>query len=199
MNMDTPKLTPSPTRRHPPVTCLRNVALALLIALGMLAPPASTEETQAPVTLDVLHVQGRVVGRSDCVTFRHSRARDSFCVSLHTPDYRPRRRFGQQPEVETTRPSDYPSQLLARLNQYKSYPPALRKKRQQGTVVLTFSIDRNGAVLASHIQKSSGYPLLDRVALDLLLKASPLPAIPDSTAHERLYLVLPVKFSLTTQ
>ena len=198
MNIDTPKLNPPSACRHPVVTCLIDVALALL-TLVLFVPLALAQESQAPVSLGVLHVQGRVVGTSDCVTFRHSRARDSFCVSLHTPDHRPRKRSGQRPEAEPARPSDYPNQLLARLSQYKSYPPALRKKRQQGTVVLAFSIDRSGTVLASHVQKSSGYPLLDQAALDLLIKASPLPARPDSTAPDHLHLVLPVEFSLTSQ
>ncbi len=197
--MDTLKLNPSSSCRHPIAGWLIDVALGLPIALGMLAPPASAQETQAPVTLDALHVQERVVGEPDCLTFRHSRARDSFCVSLHTPDSRLRKRFSQQPEAQAARPSDYPGQLLARLRQYKDYPPALRKKRQQGTVVLTFSLDRSGTVITSQVQKSSGYPLLDQGALDLLAKASPLPAMPDSTAPERLHFVLPVKFSLTTQ
>ncbi|MCY4389632.1 MAG: TonB family protein [Desulfurellaceae bacterium] len=198
-NTDALKFNPPPAYRHPLVTCLIDVALALPITLVVLAPLTSAQETQPPVFLGVLHIQGRVVGTSDCVTFRHSRARDSFCVSLHTPDSRLRKRSGQRPEAEPARPSDYPNQLLARLSQYKSYPPALRKKRQQGTVVLAFSVDRSGAVLASDVQKSSGYPLLDQAALDLLVKASPLPAMPDSMARERLYLVLPVEFSLTTQ
>ena len=199
MTMGTLQLNPSPARRHPAVTCLIDVALGLQIVLVLFTPLALAQEFQDTITLDALHVQGRVVGESDCVTFRHSRARDSFCVSLHTPNSRLRKRFSQRPEAKAARPSDYPSQLLARLSQYKNYPPALRKKRQQGTVVVAFSIDRSGAVLTSRVQESSGYPLLDEVALDLLLKASPLPTMPDSTTRERLYLVLPVEFSLTTQ
>ncbi len=199
MNVDTRNLNPPPPRRHLVVTCLVAVALALNVVLVMLAPPVSAQEAQATITLDVLHIQGRVIGEPDCITFRHSRARDSFCVSLHTPDYRPRRRSGQQPEAKAARPGDYPSQLLARLSQYKNYLPALRKKRQQGTVVLAFCIDRSGSVLASHVRESSDHPLLDQTALDLLVKASPLPAMPDSTTHERLHFVLPVKFSLTTR
>ena len=196
MSPDTPKLNP---RRHPLVPCPRDVAFALQIALALFAPLVAAQETQTPVTLEVLQVQGIVVGQADCVTFRDSRARDSFCLSLHTPDSRRRKRFGQRSEAKTIRPNSYPSQLLARLSQYRSYPPALRKKRQDGTVVLAFSIDRSGTVRTSRVQKSSGYPLLDQAALDLLLKASPLPAMPASTPGERLHLVLPVEFSLITQ
>lgn len=93
-------------------------------------------------------------------------------------------------------PRDYFSLLIAWLNQHKDYPPAVKKKRQQGTVVLAFSIDRSGTVLTSRVQESSGYPLLDQAALDMLARANPLPAMPDSMPRQRLRLAVPIEYSL---
>lgn len=93
-------------------------------------------------------------------------------------------------------PQDYFSLLIAWLNQHKDYPPSVKKKKQQGTVVLAFSIDRSGTVLTSRVQESSGYPLLDQAALDMLARANPLPAMPDSMPRQRLRLAVPIEYSL---
>ena len=96
-------------------------------------------------------------------------------------------------------PSSYFSALIAWLNQYKDYPAAVKKRKQQGVVVVAFTIDRSGAVLTSSVQHSSGYPLLDRAALDMLDRASPLPAMPESMPQQRLNLAVPVEYSLVTE
>ena len=88
---------------------------------------------------------------------------------------------------------------MAWLNRYKDYPPEVKKRKQQGTVVLAFSINRAGEVLASRIRTSSGYPLLDRAALDMLARAAPLPPMPDSMPRERLHLAVPIEYSLITE
>ncbi|MGE0616276.1 MAG: energy transducer TonB [Bacteriovoracia bacterium] len=52
-----------------------------------------------------------------------------------------------------------------RRNPAPPYPERARFLRQQGLVVLTVSVDRQGAVKSLALAKSSGYPLLDRAAL----------------------------------
>lgn len=96
-------------------------------------------------------------------------------------------------------PQNYFSRLVAWLDRYKDYPPEVKKRKQQGTVVLAFSIDRAGEVLAARIQTSSGYPLLDRAALAMLDRAAPLPPMPDSMPHEHLHLAVPIEYSLITE
>ena len=49
-----------------------------------------------------------------------------------------------------------------------SYPPQARRLEEQGTVVLRFLIGPDGAVQKSEIASSSGYPDLDKAALDAM-------------------------------
>ncbi|MEM9102395.1 MAG: energy transducer TonB [Pseudomonadota bacterium] len=90
----------------------------------------------------------------------------------------------------------YTANLLAWLERHKKYPKRAKARRQQGTVMLSFVIDRQGVVLSQSIQKSSGYTHLDKEALKMLKRASPLPAIPESMQKETLPLVVPVEFFL---
>ena len=88
--------------------------------------------------------------------------------------------------------------VMSWLNTHKEYPAELKKQKKQGVVTIRFSIDREGAVLSSTIEKSSGIPTLDSAALAMLSRASPLPPIPDAINRDTLTLVIPVEYSLIT-
>jgi protein TonB len=80
------------------------------------------------------------------------------------------------------------SLLLKHLQQFKNYPSGARERNEQGVVLLTFSIDRNGHVLSQRIAKGSGFALVQR--------AQPMPAFPPAMTEERLDLTVPIRFSL---
>jgi protein TonB len=61
-----------------------------------------------------------------------------------------------------------------------------------------FRIDRDGHLLTSDVKQSSGHPELDRAAMDMLVRAEPLPAIPDFMNRDELALAIPVEYSLIT-
>ncbi|HTP90815.1 MAG TPA: energy transducer TonB [Xanthobacteraceae bacterium] len=86
--------------------------------------------------------------------------------------------------------------LLKRLQQFKNYPSAARSRGEQGVVLLAFSIDRDGHVVARHIINSSGYADLDQEVMTMVERAQPLPAFPASMAQAQLDLTVPIRFSL---
>jgi periplasmic protein TonB len=88
------------------------------------------------------------------------------------------------------------SLLLRRLQEFKSYPIEARRRNEQGVVLLAFSIDRNGHVVARHIVKGSGYPDLDAEVMTLVERAQPMPAFPPSMTEAQLNLTVPIRFSL---
>jgi len=82
--------------------------------------------------------------------------------------------------------------LLTRLDQAKHMPPAAAK--QHGVVLLRFTMDRDGKVLAAKIEKSSGFDALDQEALAALQRIQPLPIPPAEVTGNTLDLIVPVDF-----
>ena len=61
-------------------------------------------------------------------------------------------------------------------------------------VLLRFRMDRDGKLLDSRIEKSSGSDALDQEALAALARAQPLPAPPVEVPGNPLELIVPVDF-----
>ena len=86
--------------------------------------------------------------------------------------------------------------LVARLQQNKRYPATAEGRREQGVVMLSFSVDRNGRVLSRRISRSSGVAALDEEVLAMVQRAQPLPAFPPAMMQQSVNLVVPIRFSL---
>jgi protein TonB len=86
------------------------------------------------------------------------------------------------------------SELMARLEQSKRYPPD--GNGDQGTAMLAFSLDRGGHVHGARIARSSGSAALDRETLALLRRAEPLPAPPPELGRAQVALTVPIHYSL---
>ncbi len=91
---------------------------------------------------------------------------------------------------------DYLDRLRRWLERYKHYPEAAQKAKEQGQLVVSFTILRDGTVIDPHIERSSGFPLLDAAALKMLHDASPVPPLPETYRAQRLAVGLPVNFSI---
>jgi periplasmic protein TonB len=92
--------------------------------------------------------------------------------------------------------SKWQRELVAHLGRFKSYPAASRDRREIGQIMLKFELDRSGRVSNAGIARTSGHPLLDAAALDMLNRASPLPPPPESVPGTKIELAVPVKFQL---
>ncbi|HED33668.1 MAG TPA: energy transducer TonB [Gammaproteobacteria bacterium] len=60
--------------------------------------------------------------------------------------------------------------LNAELEKYFYYPKAAQRKNRQGSVILAFTINSDGEIENIHINKSSGYNILDNAAIKALNK-----------------------------
>lgn len=73
------------------------------------------------------------------------------------------------------------------------YPRAARLGHQQGTVLVAFTISKDGTVSELKIATSSGFDLLDKNALEAVNKAAPFPRPPVAAQ-----LRVPIAYSLST-
>lgn len=96
--------------------------------------------------------------------------------------------------VET--PASWRRSVIAHLGRHKRYPREARSKRMEGEAAVQFIIDRAGRIQEAKILRSSGSPVLDQAALDLLDRAQPLPALPSSVSASRVQLVAPIRYRL---
>ena len=92
--------------------------------------------------------------------------------------------------------ADYIATLQAWLEKHKKYPRRARTRRQEGVVLLSFAMDREGRVLDYRIMESSGYSLLDREVEAMIERAQPFPAMPEDLHEAKLDLVVPIQFYL---
>ena len=92
--------------------------------------------------------------------------------------------------------SAWENSVVKHLQRYKRYPSEALSRSEEGIVLLSFSIDRSGHVLARHIARSSGHTDLDEEEMDMIKRAEPLPAFPASMPQAQLDLTVPIRFSV---
>ena len=85
--------------------------------------------------------------------------------------------------------------VAARLQQNKRYPAAAEARHEQGVVTLSFTVDRDGRVLARNIARSSGHAALDEEVLAMIQRAQPLPAFLPGMDQRTINLTQPIRFS----
>ncbi len=92
--------------------------------------------------------------------------------------------------------ADYMALLQAWLEKHKEYPRRAQLRRQEGTALLYFVMDREGRVITHRLEESSGHRLLDREVEEMIERAQPLPKMPDHMSQAQLELIVPVQFFL---
>lgn len=100
------------------------------------------------------------------------------------------------PSLDPHAVSSWQSRLLAHLERHKRFPSQAQARRLRGTVLVAFSLDRSGRVLTQAVNTSSGHASLDAAALDMLVRAQPLPPPPPEIHGAVLQLTVPVRFFL---
>ncbi len=100
------------------------------------------------------------------------------------------------PAVAAGPPPDYLARVRAQIERRKVYPRTAQSRRQEGTVSLRFTINREGGLVNYRIGRSSGYAALDDAVEQLIQRAAPFPPIPDEIATSNLELVIPIDYFL---
>ena len=93
-----------------------------------------------------------------------------------------------------TRPIDL--RVLDWLARYRSYPLEARRARIEGVVQLRVTLMPDGRLVDARVEQSSGHLVLDRAALDLLARASPLPDEFASWSIGQVELQLPIVYRM---
>jgi protein TonB len=90
--------------------------------------------------------------------------------------------------------TSWQGRVLARLGQYRHYPSGAQRRHEQGVPYIRFVMDRDGKILSSRLEHSSGSPDLDREAVSLPKRAQPFPKPPAEVTGDTIELVVPVEF-----
>ncbi|MBN8932490.1 MAG: energy transducer TonB [Rhizobium pusense] len=90
-------------------------------------------------------------------------------------------------------PAKWQSRLMAHLERRKRYPFGARSRGEQGTAYVRFRIDDAGNVLSASLARSSGFPELDSEVVEMVRRASPVPAPPPGVNKT---ITAPVRFTV---
>jgi periplasmic protein TonB len=89
----------------------------------------------------------------------------------------------------------YAQIVSALLEAHKRYPRQALLAGDEGTVVLTFVLNREGTVLAYRIEQSSGQPIFDE-AVKRLIQQIHFPPFPKGDLSQRKTFTVPIQFKL---
>lgn len=91
---------------------------------------------------------------------------------------------------------DYLDVVRRHLSRYKHYPDDAAKKKQEGSVIVSFTLAHDGTVTGAWIDQSSGNPLLDQAALAMFRDGSPVPPVPERYWSKTGPITISVDFKL---
>lgn len=104
---------------------------------------------------------------------------------------------GNSSAKEAEMMSRYEQLISLWIEKFKLYPPEARAQGMQGETVVRIRIDRQGNIVYYILERSTGLPLLDRAAIDMIKRANPVPAVPnDYPKADLIEFLIPVNFHL---
>jgi TonB family protein len=77
---------------------------------------------------------------------------------------------------------------------HRRYPRDALAAGQQGTVVVRVTLGRDGSVISTATQRSSGFALLDEEASNMVWRSHPVPPPPPGVGDRYVVLEIPVTF-----
>lgn len=88
----------------------------------------------------------------------------------------------------------YKAQLRAKIEENKYYPPMSRRLGQQGTVVVAFTLLKDGHIIDVKVEDPSPYERLNASALEAVRKVKRFMPIPNELGMSRMDIKVPLKF-----
>ncbi|MCX5721414.1 MAG: energy transducer TonB [Nitrospirae bacterium] len=85
--------------------------------------------------------------------------------------------------------------ILRRVEELKRYPAAARIDRAEGRVVVKAVINEDGSVGEIEVAQSSGFPSLDKAAMETIRQAAPF-HLPHPLGRPRLTIKIPISYRL---
>jgi len=101
----------------------------------------------------------------------------------------------EQPQPPSAAVRRWQSGLSAQIARTKRYPQKALARREEGRVIVAFTIDRDGKVLENRVIGSSGSSDLDQEALSSVIRAQPLPKPPRDAKDTDLSFTVGIGFA----
>jgi protein TonB len=93
--------------------------------------------------------------------------------------------------------SRYAGLIRSLIDQEKTYPYQARRQEQEGTVLIRFTLSRQGSLVGEPaLEKKSRYERLNASALEAVKNAAPYPPFPGEIGEEEMSFQVAVAFSL---
>jgi protein TonB len=90
----------------------------------------------------------------------------------------------------------YGQSISQEIKRYQKYPLLAQRRGWEGTAEVLLRIAADGKVAGITLGKSSGRPVLDEEALNMVRRASPLPQAPPDLRGRELTVTVPIVFKL---
>lgn len=90
--------------------------------------------------------------------------------------------------------SQYKAQLRSRIEENKHYPPMSRRLGQEGTVVVAFTLLKDGHIIDITLDTPSPFERLNASALEAVKKVKRFLPIPDELGEKKMDIKVPIKF-----
>jgi protein TonB len=89
--------------------------------------------------------------------------------------------------------ANYRGLVAARLARMKRFPAEARRRREQGSALVSFVIDGTGRVTSVRLVRGTGFAVLDEEVQAMVRRASPFPSPPGGV---QMTFTAPVSFQL---
>src|SRR6201997_495050 len=91
--------------------------------------------------------------------------------------------------------TNYSALVSAWLEAHKRYPAYARERGEEGSITLSFRVDRSGRVLDHTVLSSSGYADLD-AGVDEMMRGAQLPPFPAGMMMSQIEVSVKIRFNL---